>query len=288
MDIKKPISYHWDAKSATGTVTLLLKIDILKKYAVPPVLDAYHKQVDGTHSLGVVNRSYYGLKTFQAACNEIDEFIADVNDASLVGEDPYHGSHILYLLIDHVLNKTNRAKRNDFKTLVFERISFLRSLMALESPNKSTIQIESNSTVISYSTGADALTKGLVHYVTTQLKIQVKRFDTRLYKLLIDGASESALKEVIQLQTEHKIDTVLVGKLVRNIINYLNNETVILRNKTPKSKSSVTVKQGNFVYHILKTFNLYIPGKRGNRTEDDEYDDAIRKLVLRADITEDK
>jgi hypothetical protein len=288
MDIRKPISYHWDAQSQTGKVTLLLKIDILKKYAVPPVLDAYHKKVDGTHSLGVVIRSYYGLETFKAACNEIDEFIADVNDASLVDEDPYHGSHILYLLIDHVLNKTNRAKRNDFKTLVFERLAFLRSLMAIDSPSKSTIRIESNSTKISYSTGADALTKGLVHYVTTQLKMQVKRFDTKLYKLLMEGASESALKEAIQLQTEHKIDTAMVGKLARNIIKYLNNETDILRNKNPKSKSSVTVKQGDFIYHILKTFNLYIPGKRGNRTEDDEYDDAIRKLVLRADITEDK
>ncbi|RVU02369.1 hypothetical protein EOD41_00055 [Mucilaginibacter limnophilus] len=288
MDNTKTIQFNWNTQSQVGTITLLLKIDVLKKYVLPPVLQAYHKQVHEGHDIGVIIHTYDDLKTFNAVSDEIGEFLATTRAAKLDNEDPYHESHLLCLLVDYVLRSTDEEGRNKLKAVLLKRVTFLQALIKLERPNRSIIRFEGKSNNISYSTGDDTLTKGLFHYVTTQLKVQIKRFDMRLYKLVIKGVSEEELKEAIKLKTDSQISKALVGKLAKSILSYLNNETVSLNNPKRKSESSVTVKQGNFIYQILQKFKIYVPSKRPGRKEDDEYDDAIRKLILRAEITEDK
>ncbi|UEG53425.1 hypothetical protein LLH06_00340 [Mucilaginibacter daejeonensis] len=286
MDTTKTIRYNWDASNKTGSITLFLNIPILSKYTVPPTLASYNEE----YKIGSVIYHYNTRKTYDDSVNEIKEYEMFLGMHKLTEESNFHGSHILYLLINYMTKLTGQEDVEEVKRKVHNRIYLLKKILHLDNFKDINIDIyDAAKGTFKYHFGTEPELKGSVlRHVIKEVSTQLRQYDVKLYKLLMGGATEDELEQAVQRQSDYQINKVLVAGLAKTIVKYLNAETAILSNLNPKDKSSISNAQGDFIYDIITHFQIYRPKQSATSTVV-KHHDAIRKLIRRsAIIDEDK
>jgi hypothetical protein len=281
MDTKETIRLKWDAQSKSGSVSLFLQMNILRKYALPPKLHSYNKE----HEVGSILYPYNTHKAYETVKKELDEYITLVEIHHLSEDSKFHSSHILYLLIDYMGQKNILEHQQEVKRKLHNRIYLLKRLMHLDDYKDFNVDFyDAAKGTFKYHFGAEPMLKrSVIRYVISEARTQLRQYDRKLYSLLMSGATEDELEQAVQRQTDYQINKVLVAELAKKIVRYLNNETIILRNPNQKDELSISNAQGEFIYDILTTFYIYEPKQHSNKTVV-KHHDTIRKLIKRAAI----
>ena len=286
MDTKQTIRFNWDAATKTGTSTLILNLRVLTKYAVPGMLSTYNSQ----HNLGSVIQTYDSLGLYEREKKELDGYIKLLDIHKLNDESKYHGSHILYLLIEYMSELNLIEHQQEVKRILNNRLYLLKHLTSFDNYKGCNIDIydEARGTFKFHFGSEPILKRNVLNYLTGDIKSDLKKHHRKLYNLFISGASEKELEEAVKRQSAYEINKVLVAKFAKLIVRYLNNESTVLHNPKQVDELSVSNAQGEFVFDILTHFQIYSPRQSANSTTV-KHHDAIRKLIRRAAIfNEDK
>jgi hypothetical protein len=281
METKETIRLKWDAQSKTGSVSLFLKMNILRKYALPPMLHSYNKE----HEIGIIVYPYNTLKEFEGVKKEIEEYITLVGMHHLPEDSKFHSSHILYLLVNYMGQKNVLEHQQEVKRRLHNRIYLLKRLMHLDDYKDFNIDIyDAAKGTFKYHFGAEpVLKRSVIRYVIREVTTQLRQYDRKLYSLLMSGATEDELEQAVQRQTDYQINKVMVAELAKKIVRYLNNENTILHNPNQKDELSISNAQGEFIYDIFTVFHIYEPKQHSNKTVV-KHHDTIRKLIKRSAI----
>ena len=281
MDNKQTIRFKWDSNSKTGTMTLILDMKILEKYALPMILNTYNPE----YRIGSIISPYDSFQQFEPFRLLIEGYKNLLSMYSLDQESKFHGSHILLLIMEHGVQQLNVEEQQEIRRRLHNRLYLLKHLMELENYNKYNIEIyDTVMDSFRYHFGSEPILKrSIIKYMIGEMKSQLKDYDLKLYKLLMSGAGFDELEAAVKRQSIYEIKKAMVPKLAKKIVKYLNNETKVLSNPNKVDELSVSNAQGDFIYDILTHVELYEPKQRSNTTVV-KHHDSIRKLIKRAAI----
>jgi len=285
MPVKKieTIIFNWDKSAKTGSSTLLLNMSVLRKYALPHLIHDYDGEV------GKFIVPIQKLDDYNEAKDEIEKYKSIFEETDLSKESPFHVSHILYLLINFMENRNSKIIEQQFIVKLNNMAYLLRNLMSLDNFNSYNVTITGKLDEFKYSfLSENWLKEDVLKFLVEKVKSRVKKFDRKIFDMLLSGATEKQLEEAIRKQTFHKVEKSLISDLVKNLIKYFNSETQSFRNPNRDESLSITNKQGDFIYELLAHFRIYKPKKTVNNSVV-KHHDAIRKLIKRSSIlSEDK
>jgi hypothetical protein len=279
MDNTKTIRFNWDALSNSGSSSLIVNINVLKEYALPPLLHGYKQDI------GLINYFYNDNKIYLEAQAEVNEYEILVGMHKLSDESPYHSSHILYLLVNYITEKNLAKRKEEVKRILLNQLCLLKALLNVEDYTKYNIELFDNVGKFKYNFGTEpSLKKNVFKYIIKEVSTQLKSYNPRLYKLLISGATENQLEQAVATQTDSEIKKLLVAELAKKIVKYLNNETIVLHHAKQTTPLSISNAQGDFIYDILTHFRIYKPKQQSKSFSVVKHHDTIRKIIKRAAI----
>lgn len=290
MDKTKMVRFEWTEKENKGNLILILKMSIINRYTILEYLDGYDSDI-GMISFPTIGKN--AKYTYITLKNEIEEFELILKNYGLLNknESPFHSSHLLYIVQN--FNKTQNQLKNQQNTNIrlSNRIELLNELNALtrESNYDYDITISKKTSAFKYTfSGESLLKKQVLRYLIGEVRSHLKTAYKELWNAHFENI-ETSDKEKLQMLTDHELTQKAIGNVSKNIVDYLNNETIALTNKKKVNETSLTNKQGEFIYEILTLFKVYSPQQRTtNEAAKVNHHDAIRKLVQRyADNIED-
>lgn len=281
MDNTQTIRFNWDKATNTGTSTVIINLNVLTKYAKPQLLSTYNQE----HSIGSVIQTYDNLRLYEGSKKEVDGYIELLDLHKLNDESKFHGSHILYLLIEYMSELNLIEDQQEVRRVLNNRLYLLKHLTSFDNYQGCNIDIydEARGTFKFHFGSEPILKRNVLNYLTGVIKSDLKKHHKPLYNLFMNGASETELEEAVKRQSAYEINKALVAKLAKQLVRFLNNETTIMRNPKQVDELSVSNAQGDFIFDILKHFQIYTPRQSANSTTV-KHHDAIRKLIKRAAI----
>lgn len=281
MDLEQTIRFNWDKETNTGTSTIIVDLNVLAKYAKPQLLNSYNEQ----HNIGSVIQTYDTLRLYEGAKKEVDSYVELLDIHKLNDESKFHGSHILYLLIEYMSELNLIEDQNEVKRVLHNRLYLLKHLMGFDNYRGCNVDIYDGAKgTFKYHFGTEPTLKhDVLDYLTGKIKAQLKTHHKDLYKLLMSGASEDELEQAVKRQSDYQINKTLVAKLAKKLVKLLNNETVVMKNSRRINELSVSNSQGDFIFDVLTHFQIYHP-KQSSSNIVVKHHDAIRKLIKRAAI----
>ncbi|MFD0751262.1 hypothetical protein ACFQZS_14015 [Mucilaginibacter calamicampi] len=274
------ISLNWDSQANTGSVSLILDMKILGKYYLPQILTAYNQE----HQIGLITYPCDSSQAYEAYKVHVEGYRELLSIYHLDAESDFHGSHLFYLMVENTAQQSKLEHQQEVKRRLHNRFYLLKHLMDLEHYDSYNIEVYDTVKNFKYHFGSEPILKrSIIKYMVGEMKAQIKEYDRKLYKRLIDGATLEELAAAVERLSEHEIRKVMTAKLAREIVTYLNNETQILSNPSRVDDLSVSNTQGDFIYDILTHFGLYQPKQRTNSTVV-RHHDTIRKLIKRSAV----
>lgn len=285
MDKSQTIRFNWDAATKTGKSTVIVNLSVLTKYAKPQLLSTYNQE----HKIGSVIQTYDNLRLYEGAKKEVGGYMELLDLHKLNDESKFHGSHILYLLIEYMSELNLIEDQQEVRRILNNRLYLLKHLTSFDNYKGCNIDIydEARGTFKFHFGGEPILKRNVLKYLTGDIKSDLKKHHKALYNLFIGGGSEKELEEAVKRQSAYEINKVLVAKLAKQIVRFLNVETIVMNNSKQVDKLSVSNAQGDFIFDILTHFQIYSPRQSAYSTV--KHHDAIRKLIKRAAIfNEDK
>lgn len=284
MDNSQPVRLIWNEKDKNGTLTLILKNSIINKYSTVLFLHGHHKESD----IGFLTYPITSKKDFDLLKIELNNFKRIINDYKLTKdtESPFHESHLLHI-VQEFNTKQNLYESQRHRTYrLHNRIELLKELNTLTRDNECnydiTISKKGRSDFKYTFSGEELLKKHVLRYLTGEIKSNLKTVYKEIWGKHNDSwkSFDNATLDGI---TDYEINQMATSNVAKKIVDYLNNETIALKNKRKASDGfSVTNKQGEFIYDILTLFGAYAPQNRKvNEDVKVTHHSAIRKLILK-------
>lgn len=199
-------------------------------------------------------------------------------------ECQYHAANLLFFVLEFNRKYKDLLTKKEVDARLNNSIDFLKRTKPLTPTQKQNVEMSFviNGQPFTFE-NQPTLSEIVINKLSGVLMDNICQLYPELWELhLKRGGNAKAIKE--RTEADSKLQNQAVADIAKLIINYLNTESLTLRNSKAKAdKITLTSKQGEFIFDLLNGLKIYEPREKERSdkgTKEANYH-GLRKLIER-------